>query len=291
MIKPTFSKQQEILHLLPACLSEYITPQTEEIRFRRNRPVIFIENGLELITPYQFQSKELENLVDRLTEGSLSSFFDSVKTGYITIQGGHRVGLAGTAVYEGNHLTYLKDISSVNLRIAREVTGSADRLFQTVGHINPLPGILIISPPGHGKTTLLRDFIRQLSEKSPGIRISVVDERGEIAASYQGDMQNNLGFRCDVLNGYQKSDGISMAIRSLSPNVIAVDEIGSPNDEESLLYAYHAGISVVATIHGNSDGNFRKNICRLTAEQVFSYEVYLSKSSAQDRIENIVKVR
>lgn len=285
-----FPKQQEILHLLPACLSEYLTPQTEEIRFRKNLPVIFMENGRELITPYRYQAKELEHLIDRLTEGSLSSFFESIKTGYITIQGGHRVGLAGTAVYEDNRLTYLKDISSVNLRIAREVTGSADRLFQAVGHIIPLPGILIISPPGHGKTTLLRDFIRQLSEKSPGIRISVVDERGELAASYQGEMQNNLGFRCDVLNGYQKSDGISMAIRSLSPNVIAVDEIGTKEDEQSLLYAHHAGVSVVATIHGDCEGNFRKNIGKLTAEQVFSYEVYLSKNSSQDRIQTIVKV-
>lgn len=290
MQSSTLTKQQEIRNLLPSYLTEYLTPRTEEIRFRRNRPVIFLENQQELITPYRYNAQELENLVDRLTEGSLSSFFESIKVGYITIKGGHRVGLSGTAVYEGNQLAYMKDISSVNLRIAREVNGSADRLFQTVGHLDPFPGILLISPPGHGKTTLLRDFIRQLSEKRVGMRISVVDERGEIAASYQGELQHNLGIRCDVLNGYQKADGIRMAIRSLSPDVIAVDEIGTAADEDSLLYAFHAGVSVVATVHGHDQENFRKNIRRLTAERVFSYEVYLSKHNADDRIQSIVKV-
>lgn len=277
-------KIHTILGMLPDYLTEYLTDNTEEIRFRRNHPVIFLEQNRELLTPFRFQGREMEELVDRLTEGSFSSYFDSIKEGYITLKGGHRVGVSGTAVYEGNKLTYLKDISSVNIRIAREVTDSANRLFQMVGCCNPLPGILIVSPPGHGKTTLLRDFIRQLSEKRVGTRISVVDERGEIAATYQGDMQNNLGSRCDILNGYTKEDGIRMAIRSLSPNVIVVDEIGTAKDEEGLLYAHHAGVSVVATIHGDNSQNFRKNIQKLTLENVFSYEVYLSKSCSSDRI-------
>jgi len=279
-----------LLDVLPDYLTEYFTNNTEEIRIRRNRPVIFLEHNRELLTPYRFQGQEMEELVDRLTEGTFSTYFDSIKEGYITLKGGHRVGISGTAVYEGNKLTYLKDISSVNIRIAREITDSADRLFQAVGHFNPLPGILIVSPPGHGKTTLLRDFIRQLSEKRAGMRVSVVDERGEIAATYHGDMQNNLGSRCDILNGYTKEDGIRMAIRSLSPNVIAVDEIGTAKDEDGLLYAYHAGVSVVATIHGDSSQNFRKNIQKLTEESVFSYEVYLSKNCSSDRILQIKRI-
>ncbi len=284
------AKQEEFRDILPAHLMPYLTDETEEIRFRRNRSVIFLENGQELVTPYQFDEKQMDDLVDQLTEGSLSSYFDTIRQGYITVKGGHRVGLSGTAVYEGNQLTYLKDISSVNLRIAKEVEGAADDLFQAVGHLNPLPGILIISPPGHGKTTLLRDFLRQLSEKRAGIRISLVDERGEIAATHHGAAQNNLGGRCDILNGYQKSDGIPMAIRSLSPNVIAVDEIGNREDESSLLNAYHAGISVVATIHGDENGNFKKTIHRLIKEQIFTYEVYLRRTDSFQRTVTIQKV-
>ena len=280
-----FQKQKSIRDLLPSYLTEYLTDQTEEIRFRRNHPVIFLENARE--TPYSFDMQQMDHLVDQLTEGSLSAHFDTIKEGFITIKGGHRVGLCGTAVYEKNNLTYVKDISSVNLRIAREVTDSANRLFELVKHQNPLPGILIISPPGHGKTTILRDFIRQLSEKRAGIRISVVDERGEIAAVYQGEAQNRLGSRCDILNAYQKANGIRSAIRSMSPNVIAVDEIGTLEDMESLLFAHRAGVSVVATIHGDRSQMFRKNIHKLTAEQVFQYEVYLSKNCSNDRIESI----
>ena len=283
-------RKEDFDKILPPNLMQYLTDATEEIRFRRNCPVIFLENKRELVLPYRFDEKQLDDLVDQLTEGSLSSYFESIRQGYITIKGGHRVGLSGTAVYEENRLTFLKDISSVNLRIAKEVPGAADRLFQTAGHLEPLPGMLIISPPGHGKTTLLRDFLRQLSQKRPGIRISLIDERGEIAATHHGTAQNNLGERCDILNGYQKSDGIPMAIRSLSPNVIAVDEIGTLQDETGLLKAHHAGISVIATIHGDESGVFKKNIRRLTEERVFSYEIYLDKNAASDRIAKIQKV-
>ncbi len=275
--------QQELFSGLPFHLAEYLSPDTEEIRFRRNQPVIFLEGHRELVTSYRLNARQMEDLLDYLTEGSPASYFDSFRSGFMTIKGGHRVGIAGTAVYENGALSYVKDVSSVNLRIAKEVKGAADQLFQTVGQIAPLPGILIISPPGQGKTTLLRDFIRQLSEKTTGIRVAVIDERGEIAATFQGDAQNCLGSRCDVLNGYQKADGIISAIRSLSPDVIAVDEIGTPEDEEGLCYAHHAGVSVVATIHGNRSGNFRKNIRKLTEEQVFDYEVYLSNKTIKSK--------
>ncbi len=290
-MQQAMSQNKAELHkLLPPHLMQYFTSETEEIRFRRNCPVIFLEYAREIITPYQFDSHQMEDLVDRLTEGSLTSCFESVNNGYLTIKGGHRAGLSGTAVYEGNQLTYMRDISSVNLRIAKEINGVADTLFQRVGLLDPLPGILIISPPGHGKTTLLRDFIRQLSEKRTGLRICVIDERSEIAATYRGEMQNHLGIRCDILNRYQKPDGIRSAIRSLSPNVIAVDEIGTKEDETNLLYACRAGVSVIATIHGDCTGQFRKNIRKLTKEQVFSYEVYVSKNGSHDRIAQIKKV-
>ncbi len=292
MIQQTSSQnKQKLLSILPSGLVKYLSNETEEIRFRKNQPVIFLESQRELITPFRMDGNRLEELLDNITEGSPASYFDSFRNGFITIKGGHRVGIAGTTVYDDGKISYIKDISSINLRIAREMPGVADRLFQTVGRISPLPGILMISPPGHGKTTLLRDFVRQLSTKCAGTKIAVVDERNEIAATYHGEMQNALGPRCDVLNGYRKADGILSAVRSLSPNVIIVDEIGTPEDEECLCYAHHAGVSVVATVHGTCDGLFRKNIRKLTQEQVFDYEVYVKKNGKDDRIESILKVK
>ncbi|MBQ7792852.1 MAG: stage III sporulation protein AA [Clostridia bacterium] len=279
-----------IQSLLPHSLHPYLTNTTEEIRFRRNREVMFLSSEEEMISPVISDRDFMEELLDRLTQSSIYTYSDNITEGYLTLEGGHRIGICGTGVYQKGVLSDVRDISSVNFRIAHEVKGCAEKVFHTVQAEKTLPGILIISPPGCGKTTLLRDVIRLFSNEIPKIKVAVVDERNELSGTYRGTSHNDLGRRTDILNGYQKSDGIRRAVRSLSPTLIGVDEIGSPEDEESLLYAHFAGVRVIATVHGNQDGMFQKNIARLTKEKVFDYYIYLSQKNPANRIESIQKV-
>ncbi len=281
----------KIQSLLPSCLHPYLTEDTEEIRFRRNREVMFLSPKKEIVTPVISHGDFMEELVDRLTQSSIYTYSDNITEGYLTLEGGHRIGICGTGVYRDGILSDVRDISSVNFRIAHEIKGCAKEIFQMIQSKTTLPGILIVSPPGCGKTTLLRDLIRLISNGMPRIKVAVIDERSELSGTYRGVPQNDLGKRTDILNGYTKPDGICRAVRSLSPTLIGVDEIGSPQDEESLLSATYAGVRVIATIHGNQNGDFKKNIARLTGEHVFDYYIYLSNNRSNNRIEAVEAVK
>ncbi len=284
-------KLQTVKSFLPQVLHPYLMDNTEEIRFRRNREVMFLSCEKELISPVIATKSFLDELMDRLTKSSLYTYFDDIANGFLTLEGGHRVGVCGTGVYQNGKLTDVRDISSLNFRIAREKKGCADRVFELLQQEEALPGVLIISPPGCGKTTLLRDLIRQVSDKMPKWKIAVVDQRNELSGTSFGAAQNDLGKRTDILNGYTKPDGIKRAVTSLSPTLIAVDEIGSVEDEESLLFATYSGVRVFATIHGDKKGTFQKNIARLIRENVFGYYVYLSNENHPDRISHIKKTK
>ena len=277
--------------LLPDSIHSKITEQTEEIRFRVNQRVMLLEQQKEILTSVRCDKALLEEVLECLTKSSLYTYFDSISQGYLTIEGGHRVGICGTGVYQNGTLAHITDVSSLNIRIAHEIKGCSEKLFHQLVSGDSVPGVLLISPPGCGKTTLLRDFIRLLSHRIAGIRIAVVDERSEIVGVHLGEAQNDLGMRCDILNGYAKSDGICHAVRALSPNVIAVDEIGSKKDEDSLLYAHYAGVTILATVHGNKSGDFKHTIRRLHQEKAFDYYVYLSKNNPHSRIEKIEAVK
>lgn len=273
--------------LLPEKIQDFLTPDTEEIRFRRDREIFFLESNREIPTDVIADKPLLEAFLDKITKSSLYTYLDNIREGYITIEGGHRVGLAGTAVYSENTLSYLRDISSVNIRVSHEIKGVADSLFSILTQNKCLSDTLIISPPGCGKTTLLRDLTRLISDTIPKSKVVVIDERSELGATHLGEAQNDLGKRTDILNGYSKKDGIERAIRSLSPTTIITDEIGTPEDEDSILKAKQAGITVIATIHGDENSDFHKNIPQLTAQKVFRNFVFLSKRNPQNRIEKI----
>lgn len=176
---------------------------------------------------------------------------NELKNGFVTLKGGHRAGICGTGVYQGGELTALREISSINIRVAHQIFGAADPILR---HWNGIGGLLLAGPPASGKTTILRDLARQLGSGKTGqvLKIAIVDERGEIAASVGGSPQNDVGFCTDVLSGILKSEGISMAVRTLSPHLILCDEIGTEREIPSIAAAIASGVSFVATVHGKT---------------------------------------
>ena len=193
--------------------------------------------------------------MEHISRHSLYAFEEEVKQGFLTIQGGHRIGLAGKAILDERGIRTIKYISFLNIRLAHQIIGCADRIMPYLYENKEVLHTLIISPPRCGKTTLLRDVIRQLSNgvgSQKGVNVGVVDERSEIGACFHGAPQNDLGIRTDILDCCPKAKGMMMMIRTMSPRVIAVDEVGSREDLDAMEYVMNCGCKLVATVHGNS---------------------------------------
>lgn len=202
--------------------------------------------------PYRVTMQDIAEMLSYISNYSLYAYKEELKQGYITIEGGHRVGLAGGAVMENGKMTGLHHISFLNIRIAHERYGCAEKLLPYIRHGNSIHNTLFLSEPGAGKTTLLRDCIRMLSEgtkENPGLKVCVVDERSEIAACHLGVPQNDLGPRTDVLDGCSKPEGMQLLLRSMSPQILAVDELGGEGDFWAVEQAVYSGSRVLGTIH------------------------------------------
>ncbi len=195
---------------------------------------------------------ELEQLVEIASGASLHTVLDQVRRGYLTFEGGHRIGLCGTAVLREGEIHALRGISSANLRIARQVKGAAGPVLDRLCPGGRLADTLILAPPGLGKTTLLRDLLRSVSEGENCIplRVSLADERGEVAAMYGGLPQLEVGRRTDVAEGCPKAQGLMLMLRAMNPQVLAVDEITAPEDVRALITAAGCGVTLLATAHG-----------------------------------------
>lgn len=214
-----------------------IEKNIQEIRIRVNRPIILKMRQADVLIEYTVSQKEVLQTLERLCENSIYAYKNQICEGFLTVKGGHRVGITGTAVVENGKTINLKYVTSLNFRIAREILDCSNKILGEIIDVenNNIFTSLIVSPPGKGKTTILRDAIRKISNgitqmNFTGKTCGVIDERGEIAAMYKGVPQNDIGIRTDVVENISKSKGMRMLIRSMAPEVIACDEIGSKED-------------------------------------------------------------
>jgi len=274
--------------------------RAEEIRIRIDRPLEVVAAGeYTFVTPdgrltlsaeqaFKPAREDCAKLLDRVTNHSFYTMEEELRRGYITVRGGHRIGIAGRAVLENGRVRTLQQIGGFNIRIAREVRGSAEQLLPLLWDPvrEAFHHTLIVSPPQRGKTTLLRDAARAVASggwSSPERggrprKVGIVDERSEIAACVDGRPTFDVGPRTDVLDACPKAEGMMMLIRSMSPEVLIVDELGREEDAEAVLEAAHAGIAVMATAHGRGPDDVRErpSLAPLFAERVFTRIVTLA---------------
>jgi len=288
-----------------------------ELRLRADKPMILRISGRDYMLTgqgksantahkhaYRPSAADIAETIERISQYSFYAFETELCNGYITLPGGHRVGIAGQAVIENGGVRAWRHISSINFRVAHGVLGCADRVLfyiseghgnanknQRLGYKEPLVEAkgsifhtMIISPPGAGKTTLLRDIIRQISDN--GLTVGLVDERSEVAGCFQGIPQNDVGLRTDVLDGCPKAEGMVMLLRAMAPDVIAVDELGGEADARAVEAVLTAGVKLLCTAHGSNLDDVMKNptLSGLINRKIFERYIILTAPGEMPQI-------
>lgn len=307
--------ERDILPLLPQRILTVLSrvgaenPESlEEIRLRAGKPLMlqnyrkewFVEKDGALRStpsnPFIPEQQDIQKTLEIMSGSSIYAYQDEIRNGYLTLRGGHRVGLVGRVVLDGGGVRNIKDISAINIRLSGEVRGCSEKirphLFAKNGEIHNL---LIISPPQCGKTTILRDLARVLGSGLPesgfrGVKVGIVDERSEIASCYRGIPQNDVGLRTDVLDGCPKAIGMTMLIRAMSPRVIITDEIGNEGDREAIHRVLNAGVKIITSAHGYniSELKSRREVLSLLQEKVFDRLIVLGNARGPGTLVEVV---
>ncbi|MCX4269712.1 MAG: stage III sporulation protein AA [Lachnospiraceae bacterium] len=303
-------RKEDVIKIFPQSIrnlfgqSEWNLDELQEIRLRIHAPLLIVYQNEEFYvskdgrisrtedSAFIVTKNEIRETMEYVSNYSMYAYEEEIRQGFITIQGGHRVGLAGKIIMERDSIKSMKYISFINIRLSHQIKGCADPVMPYIRQGSEIYHTLIISPPRRGKTTLLRDVIRQLSDGDRvyrGMTVGVVDERSEIGACYMGIPQNELGIRTDILDCCPKVQGMLMLIRTMSPQVIAVDEIGSREDMEAMIHVMNCGCKLIATVHGSSIEDIRSKpiLRKLLQERIF--ERYIVMNS-QEQIGKIAEI-
>lgn len=254
----------------------------QEIRLRIGKKIEINSGQHTILLSYCFTKEDAVHLLNRISQYSLYTIEEELRLGYVTIEGGHRIGLAGKVILDSGQVKMIRNVSSFNIRIARQVIGVAEKLVPFLFEKKWLSTIFV-GPPQSGKTTLLRDLARVISTGSierniSAYKVGIVDERSEIAGCVNGVPQHQFGERIDVLDSCPKREGMMMMIRSMSPQILIVDEIGHEKDGAAIAEAVNAGISLAMSAHGDSleDCMKRKSLREIIENGAFQRIVFLN---------------
>lgn len=295
--------EEEIIGIFPLEIGNllkdrFLKEQIYEIRIKIQKPILIYSKNGESIINYIPSKEDLKSMIQKISNYSLYAYEEDIRQGFITIKGGHRIGIAGECVMEKGEVKTIRNISSINIRISREVIGCSDKIIRFIVSEHRIYNTIIISPPKCGKTTILRDIARNISNGIPslgvkGRKVVVIDERSEIGACHFGIPQSDLGIRTDVLDNCLKREGLIMAIRSLSPEVLICDEIGTKGDIEAFMMAFNSGVNIITTIHGFTveDLYKRKVFSDLLDNEILERSVILSNRHGIGTIEKVFSLK